>query len=184
MMYDLALTDAPEGVVMIAPRSRDVAARMQRAGFATVLFDLLEEDEGDHRFDIRLLADRMLAARDWLRDQPAVAHLPVAYFGAGTGAAAALVAAARDPHGVSAIVSRGGRPDLAGPALPAVRAPTLLIVGGGDLAELGLNRAALARLGAPGRLELVEDTLIHVATLAADWFRRYLSIGTAASLQP
>jgi dienelactone hydrolase len=175
-------------------RNRFVAGALQRAGLATLLLDLLtvEEEEEDRstghlRFDIGLLAGRLVGATEWLRGRSEAAGLPVGYFGASTGAAAALVAAARLPDAVAAVVSRGGRPDLAGDGLSRVRAPTLLIVGGADVPVIGLNRAALARLAAPvkelvivpGATHLFEEpgTLEKVALLAADWFGRYLAEG-------
>jgi pimeloyl-ACP methyl ester carboxylesterase len=175
-------------------RNRFVAGTLQRSGLATLLLDLLtvEEEEEDRstghlRFDIGLLAGRLVGATEWLRGRPEAAGLPAGYFGASTGAAAALVAAARLPDAVAAVVSRGGRPDLAGDSLARVRAPTLLIVGGADVPVIGLNRAALARLAAPvkelvivpGATHLFEEpgTLEEVARLAADWFGRYLAEG-------
>jgi pimeloyl-ACP methyl ester carboxylesterase len=160
------------------------------AGIGTLLVDLLTpaEEEADritgkHRFDIELLARRLVATVDWLRRGPA-ASLRVGLFGASTGAAAALVTAAARPDEVAAVVSRGGRPDLAGAALARVRAPTLLIVGGADLQVLELNRRALELLGAaekrlvvvPGATHLFEEAgaLERVAELAAAWFLRYL----------
>jgi len=172
-----------------SPRNQAVARRLQQDGFGTLLLDLLttgeeaEEQRGGRlRFDVETLADRLLAATAWLerRDPP---PSPVGYFGASTGAAAALIAAARQPDGVRAVVSRGGRPDLAGRWLARVRAPTLLIVGGDDRQVLGLNEQALAQLPGekslkvvPGASHLFEEpgTLEQVADLAADWFGRYL----------
>jgi pimeloyl-ACP methyl ester carboxylesterase len=168
-----------------SPRNRFVAGTLNRSGIGTLLVDLLTPDEeeadrfsGAHRFDIGLLARRLVAALDWLRAGPAD-WVPVGVFGASTGAAAALVAAAERPDDVAAVVSRGGRPDLAGPALRRVRAPTLLIVGGRDDVVLELNRQALALL--PGKTELVvvpgathlfeePGALETVSRLAADWF--------------
>ena len=130
-----------------SPRNRFVARQLREAGLATLLIDLLTEEEeavdrytGHLRFDIGLLADRLVGATDWLAQDPRTAGLPVGYFGASTGGGAALVAAAERPDRVGAVVSRGGRPDLAGDALPAVRAPTLLIVGGDDVPVIGLNQ--------------------------------------------
>ncbi|MDR7554596.1 MAG: dienelactone hydrolase family protein [Armatimonadota bacterium] len=173
-----------------SPRNRHVARVLQQAGLGTLLFDLLtaaEEAEDVRtarlRFDIPLLARRLLAATAWARADPRTRHLPIGYFGASTGAAAALVAAAQRPEDVAAIVSRGGRPDLAADVLDRVRAPTLLIVGGRDLAVLELNRQALAALQAeselaivPGAGHLFEEpgALDEVARLAAGWFRRHL----------
>jgi putative phosphoribosyl transferase len=177
-----------------SPRNRQVAERLNEAGLGTLLLDLLtaEEDEidritGEHRFDIPLLSDRVVAAVDWLRAGPE-ASLRIGLFGASTGAAAALVAAARRPDDVSAVVSRGGRPDLAGDALLHVKAPTLLIVGGlDDRIVLELNEQALELLRTekqlvilPGAGHLFEEpgALEEVARLAADWFLRYLADAT------
>jgi pimeloyl-ACP methyl ester carboxylesterase len=164
-----------------------VAAALQRAGLGTLLFDLLTPDEDrtyETRFDIQLLTRRLLEARAfWLR-RPEASGRVIGYFGASTGAAAALLAAAREPEGVGAVVSRGGRPDLAMEELPSVRAPTLLIVGSRDEAVLELNRRARARLVCeaelavvPGATHLFEEpgTLEQVEALAADWFVRHLA---------
>jgi dienelactone hydrolase len=172
-------------------RNRFVAQELQAAGLATLLVDLLtEEEEAEDqytahlRFDIRLLANRLISATDWLVNDRRTSGLSVGYFGASTGGGAALVAAAQQPQRVGAVVCRGGRPDLAGDALPAVRAPTLLIVGGDDEPVIGLNEQALARLGTPikqlvvvpGATHLFEEPgkLETVAGLAADWFIRHL----------
>jgi putative phosphoribosyl transferase len=164
-----------------SPRNRAVAHTLQEAGLATLLFDLLDDREADDRrnvFDVRLLAERLLDATRWLEAQPAVAGLPIGYFGASTGAAAALAAAARRPD-VIAVVSRGGRPDLADAWLSRVRAPTLLIVGGRDTPVIELNRRARVLLGGHSRLEVVPGAthlfgepgaLERVAALARDWF--------------
>jgi putative phosphoribosyl transferase len=163
---DLRMPDLARGLVLFAhgsgsnrasPRNQQVAETLQEAGLATLLFDLVtpEEDEADHRFDLPLLAGRLVAATDWAARYSATAHLPVAYYGASTGAAAAFLAAAQRPGLVYAIVSRGGRPDLASEVLPRVDAPTLLIVGGRDDFVLELNRRAFARMRAPRRLEIV-----------------------------
>jgi putative phosphoribosyl transferase len=166
-------------------RNRYVAGVLNEASLATLLFDLLiPEEEEDRRnvFDVTLLADRLLAATSWLEVQPTLCHLPIDYFGASTGAAAALQAAAEDT-GVSAIVSRGGRPDLAASRLVDVRAPTLLIVGGRDETVRELNEDALRRLTCEAELRVVEGAthlfeepgaLEQVATLARDWFIRHL----------
>jgi dienelactone hydrolase len=172
-------------------RNRSVAATLESAGFSTLLLDLLTADEEridamtrHLRFDIELLAGRLAGATRWLRSQAGLARLPVGYFGASTGAAAALVAATRIA-GVGAIVSRGGRPDLAGDALARVSAPTLLIVGGADREVLALNRLAQARMNCavaldivPGATHLFEEpgALEQVATLAADWFVAHLGV--------
>ncbi len=195
---DLAIPANAAGLVIFAhgsgsgrlsPRNRAVAATLQDAGFATLLFDLLTEREeqvdmrtGRLRFDIPFLAGRLRDVTAWTGKQPELASLATGYFGASTGAAAALVAAGEHP--VAAIVSRGGRPDLAGDALGRVRAPTLLIVGGLDLPVIEMNRDAYARLRStekqfvivPGATHLFEEpgALDEVARLAADWFERYL----------
>ena len=172
-----------------SPRNRRVAAHLQRAGFGTLLLDLLtsEEEQFDlHsrelRFDIGLLARRLVGAVDWLAARFG-GELRVGLFGASTGAAAALVAAAERPSRVGGVVSRGGRPDLAGPALERVTAPTLLIVGGADPQVLTLNRQAAGRLAAPHRLEVVPGAghlfeepgaLEEVARLAGAWFVTHL----------
>ncbi len=173
-------------------RNRFVAEQLQKAGMATLLMDLLTREEervdeataGSLRFDIGLLASRLEATSDWVRSYTGIRDLPVGYFGASTGAAAALVAAAAGWRGrVAAVVSRGGRPDLAGEALGAVRAPTLLIVGGEDPVVLGLNRRALAQLACekrlaviPGATHLFEEpgALAEVSALAAAWFEVHL----------
>ncbi len=169
-----------------SPRNRRVAAALREAGLATLLFDLLtpaEEVDRRNVFDIRLLAGRLVEAVEWLRAGPETGALPVGLFGASTGAAAALVAAADPRAGVGAVVSRGGRPDLAGEALKAVTAPTLLIVGSLDGPVIDMNREAEARLSGERRLVLVEGaghlfeepgTLGRVIDLAADWFRAHL----------
>jgi dienelactone hydrolase len=180
-----------------SPRNRAVARVLRSAGLATLLLDLLTsaeeaEDEftGRLRFDVGLLARRLVGAVDWLGRTQGTAGLPIGCFGASTGAAAALAAAAERPEAVAAVVSRGGRPDLAGAALARVRAPTLLIVGGADQAVLALNRKALAQLACaekqlivvPGAGHLFEEpgALEEVARLAADWFSRRLGRRAAA----
>jgi dienelactone hydrolase len=178
------------GSSRFSSRNRFVASVLEQAGLATLLMDLLTRDEevvdqltAHLRFDIELLAERLVAATDWLTGQVDTSQLPIGYFGASTGAAAALVAAAERPEVVKAIVSRGGRPDLAGPALSRVRAPTLLIVGSRDELVIELNRAALKELRSEKRLEIVPGathlfeepgTLEEVGRLARDWFVRYL----------
>jgi putative phosphoribosyl transferase len=192
----LALPDAPRGVVVFAhgsgsgrfsPRNRHVAGELQGAGLATLLMDLLEEDEAADRrnvFDIGLLAERLAAAADWLATEPATARLALGYFGASTGAGAALVAAASRPERVRAVVSRGGRPDLAGNALRAVRAPTLLIVGGADDVVIDLNRGAFEAMSCPKELVIIPGAthlfpepgaLEEVARLARQWFTIHLA---------
>jgi putative phosphoribosyl transferase len=170
----------------LSPRNRLVSGILNDAGIATLLLDLLTDEEADERrnvFDIELLAARLLAATRWLGEQPESRGLSICYFGASTGAAAALRAAAELGEEVRAVVSRGGRPDLAQPWLAAVRSPTLLIVGGYDDIVLGLNREALAELTCeaelrvvPGATHLFEESgaLEQVAALARDWFVRHL----------
>lgn len=181
----------PVGLVVFAhgagssrhsPRNRHVASILQSRGLCTLRLDLLTEDEAADRskvFDIELLARRLEQALDWAGQTPAVAALGVGLFGASTGAAAALVAAAAHPLRVAAVVSRGGRPDLAGVSLERVQAPTLLIVGGDDRDVLALNRAALRSLRCSRRLEVIAGAthlfeeagaLDSVAAMAADWF--------------
>ena len=192
---DLAIPDDPKGLVVFAhgsdssrlsPRNRAVAEHLFRAGLATLLFDLLTPDEAPDRanvFDIPLLAGRLSAATAWLRReglaQGSAGDLPIGYFGASTGGGAALWAAADPDSPVSAVVSRGGRPDLAGPRLDSVRAPTLLIVGQRDEQVLELNEQAFAALRCrkelsvvPGATHLFEEpgALEAVADLARDWF--------------
>jgi putative phosphoribosyl transferase len=198
---NLSVPDGARGVVLFAhgsgsgrhsPRNRFVAHELVSAGLGTLLIDLLTEEEERAemytrhlRFDIGLLAGRLVGATDWLAADARTAALSVGYFGASTGGGAALVAAAERPERVAAVVSRGGRPDLAGGALPRVTAPTLLIVGGDDEPVIGMNQWALERLGSrakrleivPGASHLFEEpgTLEEVARLAADWFTRYLA---------
>lgn len=192
--------DDDRGIVLFAhgsgssrhsPRNRHVAGVLRQARLATLLIDLLtvEEEHVDRataqlRFDIGLLTERLVGATRWLTDNPDTSMLTVGYFGASTGAAAALAAAADLPDAVGAVVSRGGRPDLAGEALRRVKAPTLLIVGSRDLPVIALNRDALGVLTAPKRLEIVEGAshlfeepgaLEEVAHLAADWFVSHLA---------
>lgn len=196
---DLQVPDAAYGTVVFAhgsgssrrsPRNRMVADRLYARGFATLLADLLSRDEeqldratGQLRFDIGLLADRLIAMVDTLARRWDTEGLPIGVFGASTGAAAALIAAAQRPELVRAVVSRGGRPDLAGGALDTVAAPTLLIVGGADPQVLQLNRQAAARIQAacrlhvvPGASHLFEEpgALDEVAEQAADWFTSHL----------
>ncbi|HEX6938669.1 MAG TPA: dienelactone hydrolase family protein [Longimicrobiales bacterium] len=173
------------GSSRFSPRNRFVAGELRKAGAGTLLFDLLTEAEEADRanvFDIELLADRLVRATEWLRSESGIGELPIGYFGASTGAAAALVAAARLGDIVRAVVSRGGRPDLAGPALDRVTAPTLLIVGGADEVVLDLNREAYDALTAekelvvvPGATHLFEEpgALERVAEVAAGWFAQH-----------
>ncbi|MBI2940300.1 MAG: dienelactone hydrolase family protein [Chloroflexi bacterium] len=191
----LGLPETAYGVVLFAhgsgsgrfsPRNTFVARYLQSARLATLLVDLLEEREaGDRRlvFDIEFLAERLSIATDWLRQEPETRDLPVGYFGASTGAAAALVAAARRPEEVRAIVSRGGRPDLAGSYLPRVQAPTLLIVGGDDEPVIALNEQAMQGMGCPKQLVIIPGAthlfeepgaLEEVARLAERWFAQHL----------
>ena len=196
----LGVPREPRGVVLFAhgsgssrhsPRNRFVAQSLQEVGLATLLIDLLTSDEealdavtGHLRFDIDLLAERLGGAAEWLDHYPLTAPLPMGCFGASTGAAAALVAAAEHPQWIEAVVSRGGRPDLAGSALRRVHAPTLLIVGGNDMPVIKLNQKALEHLGSTqkhlvivhGASHLFEEpgALAQVARLAGDWFIQHL----------
>lgn len=170
----------------LSPRNNAVARVLQDAGLATLLADLLTEREEQDRalvFDIALLAERLLNCMAWVERESTVGPLPIGYFGASTGGGAALVAAARAGSGVRAVVSRGGRPDLAGDHLPRVESPTLLIVGERDEPVIRLNEAALARLVCPKQLVIVRNathlfeepgTLEEVSRLAREWFLRYL----------
>ena len=196
---NLTLPEEAQAIVLFAhgsgssrhsPRNRYVARVLNEAKLATLLIDLLTLHEevidtrtAHLRFDIDLLAERLVDATDWLTQFPDTKHLPIGYFGTSTGAAATLAAAAVRPDVVGAVVSRGGRPDLAGSTLPRVRAPTLLIVGGDDGQVIELNRAALAQLCCekqlvivPAATHLFEEpgALDEVARLARDWFQRYL----------
>lgn len=195
----LCIPEEARGVVAFAhgsgssrhsPRNRYVAQFLRNSRLATLLFDLLtaEEEAEDMetaklRFDITLLARRLIAATDWLKKNAETRKLGIGYFGASTGAAAALIAAVERPDVVAAIVSRGGRPDLAGKVLPRVKAPTLFIVGGHDFPVIELNQEALAKLSAekelavvPGATHLFEEpgALEEVARLAANWFTSHL----------
>jgi len=197
---DLAVPEQARGLVVFAhgsgssrlsPRNRSVAEGLRGAGLGTLLFDLLTPAEAaieartaQLRFDIGLLASRLVGVTDWVGGMPELEHLSIGYFGASTGAAAALVAAALRPERVAAVVSRGGRPDLAGDYLAEVRAPTLLLVGGNDVPVIGLNRQALTRLRhavnelviIPRAGHLFEEpgTMEQVTEQAGRWFRRYL----------
>jgi putative phosphoribosyl transferase len=202
---DLAAPDRTTGVVVFAhgsgsgrgsPRNRAVADDLVAAGFATLLVDLLTAEEaaedaetGRWRFDVDLLGRRVIAAIDWLAREEQLGALPVGCYGASTGAAAALIAAAERPDRVAAVVSRGGRPDLAADALGRVTAPTLLIVGGDDPEVIDLNRQAAAHLPTDPQLEIVAGashlfeepgTLERVSELTVDWFRRRLAAGEGA----
>jgi len=174
------------GSSRLSPRNTAVADAMNDRRIATLLFDLLTPSEETNRanvFDIPLLSDRLVDAVHWLGHQASIAHLPLGLFGASTGAAAALVAAAKLPRRIGAVVSRGGRPDLAGSALEKVEAPTLLIVGGADLEVIELNELALAHLHGPKALKIVPGAshlfpepgaLETVVEYAGEWFERYL----------
>jgi dienelactone hydrolase len=197
---DLALPPGARGLVLFAhgsgssrhsPRNKFVAGELHVAGLGTLLMDLLTADEeaiddrtGRLRFDVRLLGERLLRAAEWLASDSRTAPLGIGYFGASTGAAAALIAAAERPDLARAVVSRGGRPDLAGPALTRVEAPTLLIVGGEDRQVLELNRQALQQLRSPKELVVVPGAthlfeepgaLERIAQLARDWLVRHVA---------
>jgi dienelactone hydrolase len=200
---DLIRPATPAGLVIFAhgsgssrfsSRNRSVADVLVGGGFAALLLDLLTRDEEavdlqtrEFRFDIERLAHRVVAAIDWAAGESALSALPVGCFGASTGAAAALVAAAERPLAVRAVVSRGGRPDLAAEALLRVQAPTLLIVGGDDIPVIGLNRAAMQQMHAPVQLEIVPGAthlfeepgaLERVSELALGWFHHHLMPAT------
>ncbi len=191
----LGLPERPKGVILFAhgsgsgrfsPRNQFVARHLEAGGFATLLLELLTSEEADDRrkvFDIDLLADRLLLAETWLHTHPPTVALQAGYFGASTGAGAALQAAARKPEAVGAVVSRGGRPDLAGHYLSRVAAPTLLLVGGDDGPVIGMNQEAFAQLTCTKHLMIVPrashlfeepGTLEQVAQEALRWFQRYL----------
>ena len=195
MAGNLTIVDQAVALVLFAhgsgssrhsPRNQFVARRLNDAGLATLLFDLLTPEEEavdlytrEHRFNIGLLAERLLYATRWAAQQDQTRNLRVSYFGSSTGAAAALIAASELPDAIGALVSRGGRPDLAGNALPKVKAPTLLIVGGEDHVVIGMNEEARAQMRCevkidivPGATHLFEEpgALERVADLAADWF--------------
>jgi dienelactone hydrolase len=197
---DLTIPQRAVGLVVFAHgsgssrfsrRNRTVAETLEDGGFTTLLLDLLTREEEaidlrtrEFRFDIDRLGHRVVSAIDWAGGEPDISKLPIACFGASTGAAAALIASAERPGMVRAVISRGGRPDLAGDALPHVQAPTLLIVGGADRAVIDLNRAAMQRMRThveletvPGATHLFEEpgTLEQVSRLALAWCRRYLS---------
>jgi putative phosphoribosyl transferase len=196
---DLRVPEGAAGLVIFAhgsgssrfsSRNRAVAEFLETNRFGTLLLDLLTREEEsvdvytrEHRFDIDLLGRRVVLATDWAQDRPDLQQLPIGYFGASTGAAAALIGAAARPAVVRAVVSRGGRPDLAGYALPTVQAPTLLIVGGDDEPVIEMNRDAMRQMRAavelkivPGATHLFEEpgTLEQVMDLASDWFQRHL----------
>ena len=196
---DLSISPDPSGLVVFvhgsgssrfSPRNRHVAEQLNKHGLATLLLDLLTEDENDidsetmqYRFDIPMLADRTSLVVSWVRKQPGLERLPIGLFGASTGAAAALITAAAMPDQVSAVVSRGGRPDLAKEALSKVQAPTLLIVGSRDRVVINLNEKAVKQMKCirelkiiPGATHLFEEpgTMEQVADAAAGWFSTYL----------
>lgn len=196
---DLAVPARPKGIIIFAhgsgssrqsPRNRYVSSTLNEGGFATLLMDLLTEDEEREdavmhhlRFDILLLSERLKAATAWVRNTDLTMHFPIAYFGASTGAAAAMIAAARDAHDVKAVVSRGGRADLAMQFLPFVNAPVLLIVGEHDPEVLKLNKKALAALNRQSQLDIVPrathlfeepGTLEAVGQLATSWFAKHM----------
>jgi dienelactone hydrolase len=197
---DLGTPDRPHGIVLFAhgsgssrhsPRNRYVARTLERRGLATLLIDLLTPEEealddrtARYRFDIEMLAGRLVAIVGWLRRRPGTSSLSIGLFGASTGGGAALMAAAKRPQEIGAVVSRGGRPDLAGPSLARVTAPTLLIVGGLDTAVIQMNRDAMRQMPAevmleivPGATHLFEEpgSLEWVADLAGSWFGRHLT---------
>ena len=205
LVGNLYLSEEGSGLVVFAhgsgsgrmsPRNRYVAEILQQGGLSTLLIDLLtiEEEKEDEetsrlRFDIPLLARRLIQITDWLLKQPKIKSHQIGYFGASTGAAAALMAAAERPQKIHAVVSRGGRPDLAKPKLFLVKAPTLLIVGGDDRAVIGMNEEALDQLSCikrmviiPGATHLFEEpgTLAQVAQLARDWFQNHLKFQKGA----
>src|SRR5688572_7432696 len=196
---DLRVPERATGLVIFAhgsgssrfsSRNRAVAEFLETHRFGTLLLDLLTREEEDvdirtreHRFDIDLLGRRVVLATDWARGRPDLRQFPIGYFGASTGAAAALIGAAARPTVARAVVSRGGRPDLAGDALPKVQAPTLLIVGGDDEPVIEMNRDSMKQMTAPVELEIVPGathlfeepgTLEQVMDLASDWFQRHL----------
>ena len=200
LMGNLNLPSDAKGVVLFAhgsgsgrysPRNQYVAKEFNKAKIGTLLFDLLtsEEEEEDmetaeYRFNIPLLANRLIGATEWLKKDPLTRTCSYGYFGASTGAAAALIAAAKLPRDIAAVVSRGGRPDLAAEYLPQVGAPTLLLVGGADMEVIELNRQALDQMTAmkkliivPGATHLFEEpgTLEEVAKFSISWFLRYLA---------
>src|SRR5216117_1379428 len=201
---NLTIPDNAVGLVLFAhgsgssrhsPRNQFVARTLNDAGLATLLFDLLTPEEEaldiytrEHRFNIGLLAERLVHATKWARQQDQIHDLRIGYFGSSTGAAAALVAAAELPQDVGAVVSRGGRPDLAGDALAKVQAPTLLIVGGNDHIVIEVNEMARDQMRCEVKLEIIpgathlfeeQGALEHVAKLASDWFVDHLASGSA-----
>ncbi len=201
---DLVLPKDAQGIIVFAhgsgssrhsPRNQYVARMLAEAGFATLLFDLLTTEEeredmwkGHLRFDVSMLSRRLISATEWVMKNADTRGFPIGYFGASTGAAAALIAASKRPDIVKAVVSRGGRPDLAGAALSRVKAPTLLIVGGNDYSIIGINQDALNQLNVekrlaviPGATHLFEEpgALEEVSRLAAEWFLDHIRLGEA-----
>ena len=201
---DLGMPPDPHGLVLFAhgsgssrrsPRNQLVARTLERRDLATLLIDLLTPQEGaidertaEFRFDIPLLAARLVTIVEWLKRQEQTAALPIGLFGASTGGGAALIAASERPREIAAVVSRGGRPDLAGAALPRVIAPTLLIVGGWDSAVIQMNRDAMSQMRAEVKLEIVPGAshlfeepgaLDRVTALAGEWFTRHLQPAAA-----
>ena len=199
LVGDLTIPEQPQGLILFAhgsgssrqsPRNRWVAGELQHAHFATLLIDLLTVSEEqidlrtmEFRFDIGMLAERLIKLTDWHNMHAELSKLPLGYFGASTGSAAALIAAAARPDHVRAVVSRGGRPDLAASSLPRVSAPTLLIVGGDDMPVIEMNRQAFELLPNQKKLEIVPGVthlfeepgaLEQVARLGAEWYRQYL----------
>lgn len=192
----LAIPDGAKGLVVFAhgagssrfsPRNNFVAEEIRKVGVGTLLFDLLTEEEDEiyeNRFDIPLLADRLKIVTEWIKKQKETKNLNIGYFGSSTGAAAAIIGAADVGPDIKAVVSRGGRPDLAGGALPKIKSPTLLIVGGDDFGVIELNQEAFDLMECEKKLEIVPGathlfeepgTLEEVAHLAAEWFKEYLS---------
>ena len=204
---DLVMPASPQGIIVFAhgsgssrrsPRNQYVARVLENWRLATLLIDLLTSEEeavddrtGEYRFDLPMLAGRLVAIVDWVRHRPDTAPLPIGLFGASTGGGAALLAAASRPREIAAVVSRGGRPDLAGPALGKVAAPTLLIVGGLDAPVIQMNRDAMQRMRGEVMLEIVpgathlfseRGTLERVAELAAEWFVHHLQPAVSARI--
>jgi putative phosphoribosyl transferase len=189
----LVLFSHGSGSSRLSPRNQFVASSLREHGVGTFLFDLLgtTEDNVQARFNISLLSDRLLFVTDWILKQDYATGLNIGYFGASTGAASALIAAAELGTKIKAVVSRGGRPDLAMPLLHSVKAPTLLIVGGADVEVLQLNRQALEKLTAPKELKIIpgaghlfeeDGKLEQVADMASNWFAKYLAPGANAGL--
>lgn len=202
---DLCVPPDASGVVVFAhvngnsrrnPRNRYTAQVLRQSGLATLLFDLLTDEEekndlktGRYRFDTRMLANRLVGTMQWLKQNPETKDMNIGYFGAGNGAAAAIIAAAEHPDEIGAVVSRGGRPDLARPALPYVKSPTLLIVSGRDLPVMAMNRDAITELRTEKKLAVIPGVayldepgaLEEVARLSTNWFANYLNRKVAYS---